>query len=275
MMDPTDDFQFKPLTDGLGFHNKKKTAAKISSLNSHGSLAQEATQAANDAFNDLLTTKTASLDMLESPLPRQESGKSASLKASLSREFNSEGEITPTNFRKKDSKTSVDDILKTLRDRRKLTIKDEKKSLRTPQIENWKGSSWELPAFLLDAMLWTAILLTATLGLLVATKIDLMHILTADNDRMLYVAIGTMVAGFTWIYLVATRIFMGCTPGEWVFDQRIGRPEQFGSASYQLAIAFRSLIVIATGFVIFPFLSVLLDEDILGKFTGFQLMKKS
>ncbi len=239
MMEPVDEFQFKPLTEGLGFHKKNKQPLK-----------------ADKGLDDILVSKSASLEMLETPLPRKN--------------LNTEERI---------HKSSVDEILRTLSDRRKLNFKDDRKkqiALPAKQTAKWKASSWELPAFLLDTMLLAALVLTALISLLMITKIDLSgNLINPDQDGMVYLSLATLLVGFAWIYMVTSRIFMGSTPGEWVFDQRVGLPEQFGSAGYQLKVALRSILVVATGFVLFPFLSVLFDRDILGKMTGLELVKRT
>ena len=244
MRDPIDDFQFKPLTEGLGFHKKNKVDSR-SSVDPRPSLNSGLSASLNSSLNP----KVASLEMLETPLPRKE-------KVSNERGV---------------KRSSVDDILKTLSERRKLTIKEEKKK---PEPKKWTTSTWQLQAGLLDMMLITALILTSLIGFLLVSKADLFaNLANPDQDGMIYTSLATLFVGFAWIYLVASRIFMACTPGEWISDQRMGRPEEFGSALYQIKVVFRSLLVVATGFVVFPFLSLIFKKDILGKITGLELIK--
>jgi hypothetical protein len=110
----------------------------------------------------------------------------------------------------------------------------------------------------------------------VTTKVDLFtNLFNPDPDKMIYLSLIGLFAATTWIYLVLNRMFLGYTPGEWVFDQRIGKPEDTGSALYSLKVALRSTIVLATGFVVFPFLSFCAGTDILGSMTGAGLVKKT
>ena len=75
--------------------------------------------------------------------------------------------------------------------------------------------------------------------------------------------------------MVATRLFLGFTAGEWVFDQRLGKPDQFGQGLYSAKVAFRSFLTIASGFVLFPALSTLFNRDLLGQLMGLELVKKA
>mgnify|MGYP001572564110 FL=1 len=229
------------MTEGLGFHKKNTIESKSSS---------------KEAFK--LDSPLNS--MLETPLPRKDPRKD------LMKDLMKEKGLIEKDIKR----SSVDDILKTLSERRKLTIKEEKKK---PELK-WIASSWELQAGLLDMMLLTALILTSLISFLLVSKVDLFaNLSNPDQDGMIYVSLVALFISFAWIYLVASRIFMGCTPGEWIYDQRMGRPEEFGSALYQIKVVFRSFLVVGTGFIVFPILSFLFRKDFLGKITGVELTK--
>ena len=109
-------------------------------------------------------------------------------------------------------------------------------------------------------------------GLVVVVFITTMTIIA---NGMIYLSLLAMVAGITWIYMVASRVFMGFTPGEWVFDQRLGLPEALGTNSYALKAVARSTMVIATGGIVFPLLSLIFNRDLLGRLIGLELVKKA
>lgn len=81
-------------------------------------------------------------------------------------------------------------------------------------------------------------------------------------------------AALTWIYLVANRLFLGCTPGEWVFDQMLGNPDHVGNADYSLRVALRSTLIIATGVFILPIISLITGKDFVGQISGIHLFKR-
>lgn len=111
--------------------------------------------------------------------------------------------------------------------------------------------------------------------LLVATKVDLIANLTnPDALGMIYISTAALFATVSFMYLTLNRIYMGWTPGEWAFDQRIGKPNELSTASYSLRVVARSLLVILTGFIVFPLISALFNKDFAGQITKAQLYKK-
>lgn len=261
MSDIMDEFEFKPLTDGLGFHKKTQTETPRESR----SLGFESENLTSSLFNQI-------------PNPPQPKGQSNSqltnpLSTTLPRPQKESAPLT-TDL----PSTTVDEILKTLNQRKRPEFTQapvKTKIDATPEEPKFKAAAFDFSAFLLDIMLILAMNLLCLITLLVTTKIDLFaNLYKPDAENMIYLSLLALFAGTSWIYLVATRTFMGCTPGEWVFDQRLGLPEETGSAMYSLLVMARATLVIASGAVFFPLLSMIMNRDILGRFMGLQLMKK-
>lgn len=74
-----------------------------------------------------------------------------------------------------------------------------------------------------------------------------------------------------WLYLVTTRVFFGFSIGEWSCDLRLGRPTQRWTAGYSLKVILRASLVLATGLITLPLLSLLTGHDVAGKLTGLEL----
>ena len=133
-----------------------------------------------------------------------------------------------------------------------------------------------MSASLLDAMLITAASLLCLIILLVVTKVDLFaNLYHPDTSNLVYWSLLTLVGGITWIYLVGNRVFLGYTPGEWVFDQRLGRPEEMGTTDYALKTVARASLTLLTGLIVFPIISLFTNEDDLGKLLGLELVRRS
>ncbi len=252
-MDPFEEFEFKPLTDGLGFHQRGNTAAPTQKAKFDYTLEMMAPD----------TAETLTNPQIQPALPRKETGRTDTAKI-------------PANPPAISS--TVDEILKTLGERRKYDFEEKttaKDIYRAPMTETFVASRFEFSAALLDGMLIIAAYLAAMIILLVVTKVDLFgNLLNADEEGMVYFGLFGMFAMITWVYLVANRMFLGFTPGEWVFDQRLGQPEQLGTANYSLKVALRSVLVLATGFVLIPLTSMISRRDWLGRAMGVELFKK-
>ncbi|GIL18498.1 MAG: hypothetical protein BroJett040_22490 [Oligoflexia bacterium] len=259
MTDPFEEFEFKPITDGLGFHNKNKA------LNE----STQSTEALPGALDELFE-KRASLEMLsENQSPELLPEITPALPRKQPQGYTSE--VTPASQK-------VDEILKTLNGRKKLDFTESKRTAQTTEAVKpaLMKTVTAFSAALLDGMLVTAAYLSCLIVLLLVTKVDLFaNIASPDDQGMVYVALAGLLGALSWIYLTATRIFLGHTPGEWVFDQTLGEPNTVGSAEYSLKVAVRSAIVVATGFILFPLLSKIFRRDLLGAMLGIELFKKA
>ncbi len=74
-----------------------------------------------------------------------------------------------------------------------------------------------------------------------------------------------------WMYMVTVRSAQGSTIGEWVCDLRLGQPQERLRTSYILRVAWRSTLILLTGLVTFPLLSLLFGKDIAGHLSGLRL----
>lgn len=266
-MDPFEEFEFKPITEGLGFHKKAKTTEKPLTFNK----PEETRPFSKDEPKSLFKTTSSmnqlkmieeepNKDLLKSPLPRKNTASKPLVE-------------TP-------STAAVDEILKSLKNKRHLdfdnsTQKNLSKTAPVAKTE-FSKTTVNLAAGLLDSMLVLAASLICMIILLVITKADLIKALsTSDADPMILIATFGLFATVAFIYYVVNRTFVGFTPGEWAFDQRMGTPEQSKEALFPLKIAARSAVVIFTGFVILPLISFFLNSDLAGAITGASLFRKN
>lgn len=245
--DPFEEFEFKPLTEGLGFQKKKTAATPAATGLSTRGIDFTDTEESGSPF--------------KAPLPRKETkGKPAA-------------PSTPTP-------SPVDEILNTLQKNRKLEIELDRKhrqELRNPKTaETWKAAAPLFSPMLLDGMLITAGSLLCMIIMLVVTKVDLLRNLSnPDTEGMIYTATAALFLGIGSIYMIIHRIFLGYTPGEWAYDIRLGKPEQQNSAIYSLKAIARQFLIIATGVVILPLAGLVTGKDLAGLLSGMTLTKKA
>lgn len=264
-MDPFEEFQFKPLTEGLGFHRKSQMGAGNPSIG-----GDEFEMVPNSQF------KARGLDLIEDE-------KSLDFKAPLSRQKKStsmeQGALSPTS-------AAVDEILKTLnqkrpRDEQPLKLKQNQdthaRSMAQPKVTTniLEKSAVSLAAGFLDGMLVVAGTLLGFIILLTITQVDLMAQLTKSQDNEIYFASFAVFFGVSIVYFLSTRMFLGCTPGEWAYDQQLGTKLDQKDLSYGPLIIIRTCITIFTGIIILPLLSQLLGWDLVGKLMGLELHRKA
>jgi hypothetical protein len=273
MSDIMDEFEFKPLTEGLGFHKKIQDSPTQSVIGNDGreknrknfstDEPQELSSLQLDAM--LGTLGKNRIPDISTPLPRtSHSGEKVDVTSASQTEL-------PT--------TTVDEILKTLQEKKRPSLALNTGKTRidaTPEPIKFNPTIWDFSAFTLDLMLILASNLLCLIILLITTRVDLFaNLYNPDSAGMIYFSLAALFLGTTWIYLVVNRIFLGCTPGEWVFDQRLGFPQETGTASYSLKIVLRTTIIILSGMIVFPLISLALHRDVLGRWLGIPMMKKA
>lgn len=266
--DPFDEFEFKPLTSGLGFHkdsttSKNQTQAmtpKVEFKNSHLTF-DTATAASTTA-----TTPTGF--NLNSPLPRA-TQTHTSLNAPQQRKSIHVPTIEDDSITK--AQTAVNEILKNLNQKKQ----QEEALARNMRRPEWKAAIPSVSAGFLDTMLISAFFLLSLIAMLAITKVDLIANLSQpDPQYLIYWATVSLLGAIQIIYYVSCRAFLGCTPGEWAFDQRCGNELQQASSTYVLRVAARSVINVATGFVLMTIISLIVRFDVLAAVTGTQIQRQ-
>lgn len=75
-----------------------------------------------------------------------------------------------------------------------------------------------------------------------------------------------------WTYMVVLRVFFGFSIGEWACDLRLGQPSQRRHPTYLFKVALRATVLVATGVVTLPLLSLILGHDLPGRLSGVRLI---
>lgn len=74
-----------------------------------------------------------------------------------------------------------------------------------------------------------------------------------------------------WTYMIFLRGFNGATIGEWTCSLRLGQPWQRMQSGYILKVLVRTTLIMATGIITLPVLSLLLNRDIAGDISGVKI----
>jgi len=264
--DPFEEFEFKPLTEGLGFHQQRENSPSQPQRDAGAPQPRlPATITANETPLTKATNRDLEMQLMAPDAPLLRSDR-PTIQAPLPRQ-SPKPAATPAPG----ALNKVDEILKTLSEHRKFDFIEP----RAVPNKIWADSRPELSALTLDGMLIFASYLAALIVLLMITRVDLFgNLMNPDEDGMIYFALAGLLASIVFVYSTVSRIFLGFTPGEWVFDQRLGLPEQMNTVRYSLLVAARGLLNIATGLIVLPLLSIALRRDVAGRLLGLQIVKK-
>lgn len=74
--------------------------------------------------------------------------------------------------------------------------------------------------------------------------------------------------GISVIYFVLFRVFLAATLGEYSCGLRLGQPLQRIQKNYGFKIIFRTLLILITGIITLPVLSLIFKKDIAGNLCG-------
>ena len=86
-----------------------------------------------------------------------------------------------------------------------------------------------------------------------------------------FVAAGVLFLVSVWSYLVFMRVFMGASIGEWTCDLRLGEPLQRFEFSYLFRVILRTTVVVGSGLILLPILSLLFSRDLAGDISGVKI----
>jgi hypothetical protein len=132
------------------------------------------------------------------------------------------------------------------------------------------ASNW--PAAFFDSAMITGMTLLFSAVVFALTHVELAVIAESiTTDLGVQVASLAIVFAVFEIYTVTCRTFFAKTLGEWVFDSRLGTVDDQKKFSYPFKVAWRTLLITVTGFVLLPALSTVFGVDIAGALSGVKL----
>lgn len=292
-MDPFDEFEFKPLTDGLGFH--KKQVSLKDGLKRSGVLEDELQGIPTSIPQTLIEDKPA---VKTPPIKKHtfEDVLSALEKTPIKTPaMNVDLKFTETLPREPEKKKAMDVEIPTVPVQspfprsevfkapltKKIPMQSDLASVGTrrgaadsPQRKLFPATiSFE--SVVLDFVIVMGLSLVFMVALLLVTKVDLNIVIkNVGRDLMTQLSLSVLFVAVMQMYVVIARSFFGRTLGEWTFDMQLGEDDEQSRENYPLKVAMRSLITTVTGLVFLPLISTALGRDIAGQITGLQLYKQ-
>ncbi len=250
--DIMDEFEFKPLSAGLGFHKKTEVETATASTRSDKIEFRNPNMSFSNQTSNTITTPNRpqnqpSMNQPKINVPTIEDD--SILKA----------------------QSAVNEILKNLNHK-----KQQENQTKTESKFEWKSTAPSLAAATLDAMFVIAIFLICMICMLAITKIDLIaNFSNPGENSIIFIATGALLLLVSFVYMTLFRTYMGYTPGEWAFDQRCGKEIDQASSSYVPKVVLRSLLVSLTGFLPLTIISLFLKFDLAGTLINLPVQKRA
>lgn len=250
--DVMDEFEFKPLTAGLGFHKKADS---------------KNTESAPTRKSDNIEFRNPNMNFATqapTPAPARAQTPATNTQAKINVPTIEDDSILK-------AQSAVNEILKNLNHKKQQESQQKSKS----KFE-WKSTAPSMAAATLDAMFVAAMFLICMICMLTITKVDLLANFSSPGENSsIFIATGTLLLSVYFIYMTLFRTYMGFTPGEWAFDQRCGKEIDQASSSYVPKVIARSLLVGLTGFFPLAIISFFLKFDLAGTLINLPLQKRA
>jgi hypothetical protein len=237
--DPFEEFEFRPITEGLGFHRRKEAVKELEP--SH----PQVTKTSGSTLH-VTNTKDSNPPTIEMPITNSTvDSVLESLKAKRK----------PLTFEEPKLKEQI------------------KPSPKVTPTKSWEDSLPDISAIILDGMLVLAGVLASLIVTILTTQADLIAWSKYMGPLELSLSLYGLFAAVTFIYTTVCRSFLGFTAGEWVTDQVITTRSP-GGFRFLSAVMTRALLNIATFYVTLPLLSNALGQDLAGQLSGARLSKE-
>lgn len=293
-----DDFQLKPMTAGLGFHKKPvslkdhTTAAQLVADRISKSLPVEpppilgqevktrskeeilseikqALQPRRDFQQEAYQARNEAKKLLTETLPRETDFVANIHQLSPEVQIPLPTDISPmdiVNFEIPNA-TLKESIQPSAATRR---------GAYDAKIRELVPVSFSLPSTILDAVIVLAVSLVFLMTLTIATAVSLNAVIaSASSDRAALFSLVVLYLAVWQMYVVVARSFFGATLGEWTFDLQLGETAQHSDTYYPAKVLIRTLLVMVTGFVLLPVLSLISGRDIAARICGLQLYRRN
>ena len=248
-MDPFDEFEFKPITEGLGFH-KKTTKARL------------------DTTNVIIGSRLP-------PIPPESKPRPTPFNQPEIQRPLFDTALTELDFEPTKSKKQTPYPPKPTFELPDLTSLENIKPTNTKAtftVNQTRLVDVNLPAVIFDSILVAGLVCLFTATVLLITQAELMRIIfSVPQDSMMVLCLGVLLLSVVELYLIISRGFFGRTLGEWAFDVYLGTKEQQQSIWYPFQVFWRSVVIAATGFILLPLISLLVGQDIPGVLSGVKL----
>lgn len=295
-MDSFDDFEMKPITTGLGFHKRKTTDDEIiaevkreipklgkKNMGEEQEL-QELMSALDRVSNNLagsLKEKQSSEKSRAADLNRDIEFVDALPRKAIQLETPPLGRHMPSIIeespKSKKNPGTIPDVVRReeISMPQKKVTKGVRRGAADSPAQNLKPAVFSFSSAILDIMVVLAIALLFLISLLLVTGVKLTMVFKGmQNDFMTQVSLAMLYIAILQLYVIISRSFFGKTLGEWTFDYQLGDDKQIQSSVYPLLVLWRSLVIMCTGVIMLPLLSLLVRKDLASYLTGLQLYKK-
>lgn len=128
----------------------------------------------------------------------------------------------------------------------------------------------------LDLLVISGLSALFLVSLILVTKIDLIAVILHTKAPLsVWVEVGAIFFGVYTLYYMCTRGLWGSTLGDWAFDMQLGLEEERLQWFYPAQVVLRMTVIALTGFILMPIVSFLFKRDIAYWISGLRLYTRN
>ena len=262
-MDNFDEFEFKPITEGLGFHKKNQNQKVDLSETLRGkTLPNSPGSRVNSQFSKIADEKLNE-KIAPGPSRNQQPLRQPAVGTQTPVSNNLQRQRSPPQYRI--NQTEFIEEPKTQQVGAQKTARGQ---------FNKEEISVALPSIFFDSIVivgLTGLFLFVTFLIAQVDPINVIRMI--PHDPMTSLGAGVLVFSLIQGYLLVSRSFFGSTLGEWAFEVEVGTPDEQSSILYPFRVLWRSILTTLTGLVLLPLLSIVMGRDIGGSLSGVNLYR--
>lgn len=302
-----DNFEFRPLTDGLGFDKtadevKRPARALSAPLIDRGLKKQPPRAVEKLALDPTVFKKDFELEdkdfvlpnkapvsrslkkMLDSLPPsvdfREDSRRELKMRAPLIPEkriqtpvYRPTPETAPTPLIRNDFDVTLNNSLSQAFPKEEVSKRFYHQMVAP--IPKFKEESASFASAIIDILIVVGLSSLFIVSLVAITKVDILRMLTSQQmGTRTMIEIGLLYAGVALFYFMISRGMFGSTLGDWAFDVQLGTEQERAHLMYPFQVLFRTLVILLTGVILVPLASLGFGKDIAYYFSGLKLYSR-
>ncbi|MBT4761861.1 MAG: hypothetical protein HOO06_09215 [Bdellovibrionaceae bacterium] len=137
-------------------------------------------------------------------------------------------------------------------------------------------ASFSISAAFLDVFVVLGISMLSLVMLLIVTGVELSSVVAmAQSDFTIQMALVIMYVSIYQIYVIGSRSISAKTLGEWTFGLQLGNEKEQRRAIFPLKVLWRGVMILLTGVVTMPLLSIIFRKDLMKYLSGLQLYSQA
>ena len=142
-------------------------------------------------------------------------------------------------------------------------------------VPRYREMSSNFASGIIDSMVLLALSSLFVISLVFITRVDVLAMLANSKMRIpTLFDLGLLYMGVTLLYYMLSRGLFGSTLGDWAFDVQLGSDKERNHHFYPFQVVFRTLVIMTTGVLTIPLVSLGFGKDIAYYFSGLKLYNR-